>query len=54
MNNLSYLIKNAEKTPSSQRRQQLDMEAIEGTVAQDHKHIPLLELGKEFLNNPVR
>ena len=54
MNNLSYLIKNAETMTLNQRRQKLDMEAIEGAVAQDHKHIPLLELGKEFINNPVR
>jgi len=53
VNNLSCSIKNDEKTPSSQCRQQLHMEAIEGAVAQDHKHIPLLELRTEFLNNPV-
>ena len=54
VNNLSYLIKNEEKPTSSQSRQKLDMEAVEGAVTQDNQDIPFLELGTEFLNNPVR
>jgi enolase len=43
----------APSLPNNEAALQVIMEAIERAVAQNHKHIPFLELGTEFLNNSV-